>query len=109
MSARWVAALGGAVSFVVAGVAGVVGNQLSNDAGWAWVAFGVALVVGASVTGWTAHRAAGLGGAGSRDAARDGIVPHVGDATVGNVSADGGQAVGINYGSMKQTHRREES
>ena len=32
---------------------------------------------------------------------------HAGDVTVGGVSADGGQAVGLNYGSMIQTHHPE--
>jgi len=109
MSARWVAALGGAVSFVMAGVAGVVGNQLSKDAGWVWVAFGITLVLGAAVTGWTACRTTKLGGTAHRGGPRAGDGRHAGDATVGKVSADGGQAAGVNYGTMTQTHRREES
>jgi hypothetical protein len=109
VSARWVAALGGAISFVVAGVAGVMGNQLSKDAGWVWVAFGIILILGAAVTGWTAYRTAKSGGAAHRGDPHAGEVTHVGDATVGKVSADGGQAVGVNYGTMTQAHRREES
>lgn len=109
MSARWVAALGGAVSFVMAGVAGVVGNQLSKDAGWAWVVFGIALILGAAVTGWTAYRTAKSGGLAHCGRPRAGDVMHSGDATVGKVSADGGQAAGVNFGTMTQTNRREKS
>jgi hypothetical protein len=56
MSPRWVTASSAAVSFVLAAVAGVVGNQLAWDAVWAWVAFGTVLVLGAAVTAWTAQR-----------------------------------------------------
>jgi hypothetical protein len=108
VSARWVAALGGAVSFVVASVAGVVGSQLGKDAGWAWVAFGIILILGAAVTGWAAYRTAKSGGTALLCGPRAGNVMHAGDATVGTVSADGGQAAGVNYGTMTQTHRREE-
>lgn len=105
MSARWAAALGGAVSFVVAGVAGVLGNQITKDAGWAWFAFAAVLVFGALVTGWAAHRAAASGDS-SR---RDGGGRHIGNVTVGDVSAGkGGQAVGVNYGTMSQTHHDED-
>nr|WP_157528443.1 hypothetical protein [Kibdelosporangium sp. MJ126-NF4] len=48
--------VGSAVTFVVAAVAGVLGNQLTKDAVWAWVAFGAALVVGAAVTALVAYR-----------------------------------------------------
>ncbi len=108
MSARWVAALGGAVSFVVAVVAGVVGNEL-RDTSWAWLAFGITLVLGALVTGWTAYRTAKSGSISSHGGPRAGDLKHVGDATVGEVRADGGQATGVNYGTMSQIHRREES
>lgn len=57
--ARAVVTVGSAASFVVAAVAGVLGNQLTKDAVWAWVAFGVALVVGAGVTALVAYRSAG--------------------------------------------------
>lgn len=43
---------------MVAAVAGVLGNQLTRDAVWAWVAFGVALAVGAGVTALVAYRTA---------------------------------------------------
>lgn len=109
MSARWVAALGGAVSFVVAGVAGVIGNQISKDAGWAWVVFGITVILGAAVTGWTAYSAAKLSGTGYWTGSRAGKVIHVGDAMINTVSADNGQAVGINYGTMTQKHRRAKS
>lgn len=95
MSPRWVAACGSAGSFVLAVIAGVAGNQLGRDALWAWVAFGAALVLGAAVTAFVAHRAAGA----SRRSA--GI-------RVGDVSADGGQAVGVNYGDLSQTQERRE-
>lgn len=108
MSAGWVAALGGSFSFVLAGVAGVAGNQL-QDAGWAWVAFGITLILGAVVTGWTAYRTAKSGSTAHPGGPRAGDVTHVGDAMVGRVSADGGQAAGVNYGTMTQTHRREDS
>ena len=107
MSARWVAAVGGAVSFVVAAVAGVVGNQLGKNADWAWVAFGIVLVLGIVVTGWTAYRTASSGAIAHASGGRGGDVTHSGDVEVGGVSADGGQAVGVNYGSMTQTHRRD--
>lgn len=56
--ARAVVTAGSAASFVLAAVAGVLGNQLTKDAVWAWVAFGVALVVGAGITAFVAHRSA---------------------------------------------------
>lgn len=108
VSAPWVAALGGAVSFVVAGVAGVVGNQLGHG-GWAWIAFGIILVMGTVVTGWTAYRTVKEGGIADHGDPPASDVRHVGDTTVGRVCADGGQAAGVNYGAMIQTHGREES
>lgn len=56
MGARAIVTVGSAASFVVAAVAGVLGNQLTEDAVWAWVAFGMVLVVGAGVTALVAHR-----------------------------------------------------
>jgi hypothetical protein len=108
VSARWIAAVGGAASFLMAGVAGVVGNQL-KDAGWAWVASGLILILGAAVTGWAAYSTAKPGSVAHHGGPRAGEVTHGGDATVGKVSADGGQATGVNYGTMIQTHRREKS
>jgi hypothetical protein len=105
MSTRWVAALGGAASFVVAAIVGVVGSQLGTNAGWAWLAFCVALILGGAVTGWTAYRIAKSGSV----AHCGGDVRHAGDATVGRVSANGGQAAGINYGTMSQTHHPDAS
>lgn len=104
MSTRWVAALGGAVSFVVAAVAGVVGNQLSKDIGSAWLAFGIVLILGAAITGWMAYRTVERESAAHRGGLCGGGMVHSGDASVGKVSADGGQAAGINYGTMTQTH-----
>jgi hypothetical protein len=54
--ARAVVTAGSAASFVVAAVAGVLGNQLTEDAVWAWTAFGVALVMGAGLTALVAYR-----------------------------------------------------
>jgi hypothetical protein len=109
MSARWAAALGGAASFVVAEIAGVVGNQLGKSTSWAWAAFSVALVLGAAVTGWTAYRSARSGGAVCPGSARGRRVLDGGNVIVSKVSAEGGQAVGINYGNMSQIQRREGS
>jgi hypothetical protein len=109
VSARWIAALGGAVSFVMAAAAGVAGNQLSKDAVWAWVAFGITLILGSAVTGWVAYCTIKSDGAGHSGGLRAGEVVHVSDAIVGEVSAVGGQAAGVNYGTMTQTHRSEES
>jgi hypothetical protein len=95
--------MGGAVSFVAAAVAGVVSNQPGGHMGWAWVAFGIVLALGAAVTGWTAYRTTTSGTA----HVGSGAVTHCDDVRVGGVSADGGQAVGVNYGSMIQMHRHD--
>jgi hypothetical protein len=47
-------AVGAALTFVVAAVAGVVGNQVSG-AWWALVVFVVLLLVGGGVTYWLEH------------------------------------------------------
>lgn len=56
--ARAVVAIGSAVSFVAAAVAGVLGNLLTDKAVWTWVAFGAALLIGAGVTAFVAYRTA---------------------------------------------------
>ncbi|MGW5723158.1 hypothetical protein ACWEVP_43790 [Amycolatopsis sp. NPDC003865] len=56
MGARAVAVAGSGASFVAAAVAGVLGNQLSKDALWAWIAFGLTLLIGAGVTALVTHR-----------------------------------------------------
>lgn len=57
MSKRGAVAIGGAATFLLAAVAGVLGNQLATT--WAWVAFGAVLLIGGAVTGWlTVHSAA---------------------------------------------------
>ena len=92
MSPARVTTVGGGTTFVLAAVAGALGNQLAADAVWAWVAFVAAMIVGAVVTAWVAHHAAtdqpGSSGGGVRN-------------RVGDVSArDHGQATGINYGTV---------
>ena len=83
----------------------MLGNQITKDAVWAWVAFAVVLVVGALITGWAALRAAASGDA----AGSGGGVRHTGNVTVGDVSAGkGGQAAGVNYGTMTQAHHDED-
>jgi hypothetical protein len=67
---------------VVAGVAGVIGNQLSRDAGWAWVAFSVALILGAVITGWTTYCTVKSGADVHRGDSRAGGVVQVGDVAV---------------------------
>jgi hypothetical protein len=56
--------VGAVVAFVVAAVAGVVGNQLTGEFGWVLVMFVGLLVVGGVVTYWL-ERGPGLGSAGS--------------------------------------------
>lgn len=102
MSSRWIAALGAAGSFILAAVVGALGNQLGRDSTWAWAGFGVTLVLGAVVTAWMTLRAAKAGGA-NQPAETVAYVQHVDDVRIGSVSADGGQAVGVNYGDMTQT------
>ncbi|MGH4024379.1 MAG: hypothetical protein ACRDRV_07315 [Pseudonocardiaceae bacterium] len=105
MTGRRAAAVGSAVSFVMAGGAGVIGGSISKEAGWAWFAFGAVLLVGALVTGWAAYRAAGASGS----AGPAGGVRHVGNVNIGDVSAgEGSQAAGVNYGTMSQTHHDED-
>lgn len=50
MSRNWITAVGAAVAFVLAALVGVLGNQLTRDAVWAWVWFVAALAVGAAAT-----------------------------------------------------------
>ncbi|MFN2496858.1 MAG: hypothetical protein ABR608_13260 [Pseudonocardiaceae bacterium] len=89
------------MSFVAAGVAGVLGGHLTKDA----VGAAVVLAFGALGTGWAALRAPGSG-----DAAGPGGGPqHVGTVTVRDVSGGkGSQVAGVNYGSMTQTNRTED-
>ena len=92
MSPARVAAVGGGATFVLAAVAGVLGNQLAADAVWAWVAFVAMLIVGSAVTAWVAHHAATDQPGSSGGEVRN---------RVGRVSAqDHGQATGINYGAV---------
>lgn len=91
---------------MLAGVAGVLGNQITKDSAWSWSAFTAVLVFGALVTGWAAHRAAASDGS----AEQGNGTTHIGDVSVGNVSAgDHGQAAGISYGTMSQAHPKEDS
>lgn len=97
MSGRAVAVVGGGASFVLAAVAGVVGNQLRVGAWWPWLAFVVILAVGVAVTTVVVYRTvatdsmAGPFGRG---------VTHCGNVTVGEVRTTNGPAVGINYGTI---------
>lgn len=50
MSTSRVAALGGGLTFILAAIAGVVGNQLSSNNYWTWVAFTGIIIVGAAIT-----------------------------------------------------------
>lgn len=60
MSRAGVQAVGGGASLVLAAVAGVIGNQLSGTALWAWITFPVVLVIGVCVTVWVARLTAPL-------------------------------------------------
>jgi hypothetical protein len=98
VSKRWMAAVGGGVTSVLAAVSGVAGNHLTHTAAWAWVAFGVTVTLGAILTGWLVLTA---------DKAAPGSPVEAVDASavrqVGPVTATGnGQAVGINYGSVNR-------
>jgi hypothetical protein len=107
MSRRWVTAVGGAVTCVTAGAAGAAGGQIGDGGMWTWVALVMTLLVGGVATAWVALRTGTADDTGPTpappgDAA--GKVVHESGTTVGDVTAsDGGQAVGVNYGTM--THR----
>lgn len=58
MSQARVAAFGGAATFLLAAVVGVLGNQLTEDAVWSWVFFVTALTIGALATSWFAFHGA---------------------------------------------------
>jgi hypothetical protein len=101
MSKSRVTAVGGAVTFIAAGVGGVASGKVWDTPLWGWVWFVGALLVGALATAWVALRttdsapppAAGAGGGG-----------HQGDNTIGSVTAsEGGTAVGINYGDVRSS------
>lgn len=95
MSRLTVAVAGSASSFVLAAVAGVLGNQLKPGAWWFWLAFTVTLLVGAGITAAVAHRAERLDGAGASNS-----VTHHGNTAVGKVTTENGPAIGINYGTV---------
>ncbi|MDA0563848.1 hypothetical protein LG943_05830 [Streptomonospora sp. S1-112] len=48
------AAVGAGAAFVLAALAGVLGNQLAVGAPWAWAGFAAAVAAGAAVTAWAA-------------------------------------------------------
>ncbi len=97
VSRRAVAVIGGGATFVLAAVAGVLGNQLRAGAWWPWLAFLAVLVIGAVVTAVVAYRTTDADSAANT---HEGSAVHVGNATVGKVSTKNGPAVGINYGTV---------
>ncbi|NUT48647.1 MAG: hypothetical protein HOV94_15270 [Saccharothrix sp.] len=107
--ARAVVTAGSAASFVVAAVAGVLGNQLTKDAIWAWVAFGAALVVGAAVTAFVAHRTSSSSGPGPGPGAAADPVPHTveGPVAKGDVNLDGTYVAGHDITFTDTAHTRD--
>ncbi|CAJ64962.1 hypothetical protein; putative signal peptide [Frankia alni ACN14a] len=108
MSRRQVAAVGGGITFAMAGAAGAAGGQLGGHALWAWVCLLVAVLVGGVVTGWVAWRTTDPDPVPPPDdppSPPPSGSPRVGDVRIGGVSAsDGGQVAGVNFGQMIQ-HR----
>ncbi|MEU0878059.1 hypothetical protein ABZ345_05635 [Lentzea sp. NPDC005914] len=60
MSRLTVSAVGAGATFVLAAVAGVLGNQLKADAWWPWLAFLAVLVIGTAVTAVATYRTAAV-------------------------------------------------
>src|SRR5690349_11328772 len=90
-----------AVSAMLGSAAGLLGNAFSN--GWAWpvgLAFGAAVLAEAAWLGFRAVREHRQG-----TAHTDGTEAMQVN-TVGKVSSRSGQAVGINYGDVRQEQRR---
>jgi membrane protein implicated in regulation of membrane protease activity len=97
MSKRWATAIGGAVTFVAAGVGGVAGGKIWDTPVWGWVWFAGALLIGALATAWVALRTTD-----SASPADDGGAGHQGDNIIGSVrAADSGTAIGVNYGDVR--------
>jgi membrane protein implicated in regulation of membrane protease activity len=101
MSKRWATTIGGAVTFVAAGVGGVAASRIWDTPVWGWIWFIGALLVGAAATAWVTFRSA------DPTSAPDGgrrSPSHQGDNTIGSVNAtQGGTAVGINYGDVRSS------
>jgi hypothetical protein len=97
VSRRAVAVVGEGTTFVLATVAGVLGNQLETGAWWPWLAFLAVLVIGTAVTAVVAYQTTATGSTANTHA---GSAVRIGDATVGKVSTKNGPAVGINYGTI---------
>lgn len=105
MTSRRAAAIGGAVTFVAAGIAGAAGGQLAESALWGWTTLIAALLLGASATWWTTLRTTPDMPPGPDSPPMGGPNPAGEPSTavrIGEVSASGGQAAGVIDGSMVQ-------
>jgi hypothetical protein len=107
-------AIAGAGTFLLAAVAGVLGNQLTETAIWAWAAFLGVLLLGAAVTGWLTVRSNAESAAVSTDvaqAARDARRPLYDEARKAlGVLLDDFYAVEVwvsRHGTWAQTDRYE--
>ncbi|GAB3444213.1 hypothetical protein GCM10027570_13390 [Streptomonospora sediminis] len=108
MSAGRVAAAGGGSTFALAAVAGVLGNQLTATALWAWAAFAAVVAIGAAATAWTAHRttarhapsgaAAGPVPRPKRPPAPDRLGPQTNRQT--NTARDQGRVIATQHGNI---------
>jgi hypothetical protein len=101
MSKRWATTVGGAVTFVAAGVGGVAAGRIWDTRVWGWVWFIGALLVGAAATAWVTFRSSDPPSASQSSPSSP---SHRGDNTIGSVNAtQGGTAVGINYGDVRSS------
>ncbi|MEU7868861.1 hypothetical protein [Dactylosporangium sp. NPDC049140] len=98
MTRLWRHGLPAGVSVVLGAAAGLLGNAFAD--GWRWPIGAMFAVAVAVEAGWVGSRAV----AERRAAAADDR--SAASIQIGEVSAPGGQAAGVNYGEMRQERDR---